>query len=107
MSLDHVAHVSIPDHYWESVHFDLEEGQDGRERLAATLQINETMMHVEAWEIVPTTPEDVFRPQEFKALDDDQLNSLIHASGAENGGPWYTTTIAGREYAVFASPFCD
>lgn len=92
------ATISIPDDAWEDNSCDYPQGS----RLYASLSLNGLMLHLDAREVtwdhtgsVPT--------QTFVAYPDD-VDRLSEALGGD--GPWSTLTIRGREYAVFASPYC-
>lgn len=67
-------------------------------RLLCTIVINGCPMHLDAREVV-----EVDGVQTFVAWAED-ADLLSDALGAD--GRWHTTTIDGREYALFASPHC-
>lgn len=78
---------------------DWEEFDEGR--MLATVSINGLNMHVEAIEIAPDSD-----PQAAKNPEhEDDLDRWYEASGSE--GKLSTVTIFGREFVLFASPFCD
>lgn len=98
--------VTIADEDWKRVGDanedeggDAGEFGDQRAQLHATLTINGYRMHLEAWEIIPGAD-----PQAVRQLSDETFGMLHSGFGAD--GPFETTTIAGREYVVFASPYC-
>jgi hypothetical protein len=67
--------------------------------LIRTLMVNQLEMHLEAWELRLETG-----LQQPKQMSEDDFSALHAAFGAD--GPFNTLTIAGREYVVFASPYC-
>lgn len=91
-----VAGLTIPDDDWT----DATAEKDGSELLAG-VTINGTPMHFEAFAIV----ED--EGGNLKGATDEveaALEAWAHACRPD--GPWETTTIRGRTYVVFASPYC-
>jgi len=77
-----------------------EEDGDQRSRLTTTIVINGTMFHLDAYEV----RDGAGGYQEAVQGGDNDLNHYAGAAGAD--GPFSTTTIDGRQYVLFATPFC-
>lgn len=74
---------------------------DPRAQLKSTVQLGDAYLHVNA---IAVTWEERWRQQRASDPDSEEfLQELVCAFGA--AGPLETVHIAGREYAVFASPF--
>jgi hypothetical protein len=86
--------VTIPDTAWEDNSGDYPPGS----RLYGVLSINGVLFHLDAREVV-----DVDGVQSFVAYPAD-ADLLWEALGGD--GPYQTITVNGRDYAVFASPYC-
>lgn len=87
--------MTIPDEAWEET-----PGSNGSS-LHYSITLNGVGMHLDAIEIDPKSD-----PQTPVDLSDaERFNEWSFAAGPD--GPFETITIKGREYAVFASPFCS
>ena len=89
--------ITIPDADWD------ENGDDAdvSERLIATIEINGLFLHVEAIAVVYSQDGSMQCGSEGV---EDAFDSWYDASGSD--GHVQTLMIKGREYALFASPFC-
>ncbi|MGH9094159.1 MAG: hypothetical protein ACRDXE_03265 [Acidimicrobiales bacterium] len=90
--------LTIPDEAWHPAgtdENDAEGGDQERDRLVAAAIINGTWMHFDAIEVT----DDGMRAVGW----DETLDRLFDL--VSPGGPFDTTTIAGRTYVVFAHPF--
>jgi hypothetical protein len=92
---DRAATVTIADDAWEDNSCEY----PPHSRLYAVLKINGTLFHLDAREVTV----DASGNQDFVAYPGDAA-LLGEALGGD--GPYQTLTIAGRDYAVFASPYC-
>lgn len=96
MSYEDRITVPIPDGWWEP-NGDL---ADPLNCLYGTLVIAGLDLHLEAWEI---RTEDEFQT----TVSEDYAGEFELLYGAFSAdGHFQTTTINGREYVIFASPFC-
>lgn len=86
--------VAVPDHAWQVADYDDEAPPE--HYLLASLVLNGTAMHLEAFLVAPGSD-----PQRTYASD-EALTVIAHAMGAD--GPWETTTVRGREYVLIATP---
>lgn len=92
------ANLTIPDDVWQDTKAD----EDGSApRLLTTLVINGLHMHLEAVAVEMTAGF-----QTTANAEEDERFGDLH-SGAGGDGPFHTTTIRGREFVVFATPYCD
>jgi hypothetical protein len=95
--IENTVTVNIPDEAWEQ-NDSLENPSD---RLLATLIVNTTFMHLEAWAVAYNEDEAM---QHLADGDDDDLDRLSEAVHAD--GSFQITRIRGRDYILVASPFC-
>lgn len=88
---------NIPDKAWENIGND-----DAPEaRLLAHIEINGMSLHLEAIEV--EIDDDDYQVAVDPAWED---TFQAHYSAFGGDGAFTTTTINGRTYALFASPFC-
>lgn len=85
--------ITIPEEEWEDC---------GDGRLLTTLAINGSKLHIEAIEVKVT--KGGVQKHAGRILNDyfDRLSDVFGQDGH-----FYTTIINGKEYAIFASPFCQ
>ena len=88
--------ISIPESAWEPI------GDPPRlsDRLLATIEINGRFFHAEAIAVEERDGVQEAAAREWRSHFDE----LYEANGGD--GAAYTVPIAGRDYAVFVSPFC-
>ena len=85
--------IHVPENDWETVG----SAENPYTRLNATIYINGTPMHLEAWEV----NEDTMEAKEYK----DHILDLMEANG-DGGLHYHVTQIFGRNYVVYAVPYC-
>ena len=84
--------ITIPAEEWEDC---------GDGRLLTTLSVNGSKLHLEAIEVEENA--EGYQVHTGVILS-DYYNRLCDNFGQDS--KWYTVTINGKEYALFASPFC-
>ena len=93
------THIVVADDAWEPCGADFED-RTADQVLHAKFQLNDTMMHLTAFEVW-TDRDGVQHP--YQAAADFHM----YASAAGPDGPFYQLDIGGRSYVVFAEPFCN
>lgn len=88
-------HILIPVDQWEKCGSE----EDPASRLLTTIYINGISMHLEAIAI-----EDHFNSHIPVTAFQEEYEAYYRAAGAD--GEFTPVTIAGRQYVLFASPFC-
>jgi hypothetical protein len=90
--------VTVPESHWRDSYAD-GEPREAWKYLTAAVRLNGVPMHLEAYAI-EVGPDGV----QTALVLDERFCELANAVAAD--GHFQTHTIRGREYAVFASPFC-
>lgn len=107
-NLRDAAPIVIPDDAWQQTGGYIEDAEgkpDESARLLATIEINGTPMHLEAYAI-KCGPRD--EPEEDGvALVDADADEAVCSIIGDGGWPPMLTTIMGREYVLIATPFGD
>lgn len=97
-----VAEFQVNDDAWEEAEFD----EFGPTHLIATITVNGCFMHLEAVAVaIHRAKGEALEVQIGAGESNESYDRLYDAFDAD--GRFETVTIKGREFAIFASPYCE